>query len=602
MKKSKTRQGFCSYTKYIWNERKSIYLAGVFFFPAFILANFLQVYLPKMVIMELEEQRTIGYLGITTFGIILLLIISIFIRVKMMSRIQYGNQLIIRKLQNEYSKKLLVIDYKYLEDNEFLSIRNMTRESLFGNFSDGQERARVRDFLQTMVTTIAASGNLILYVYYLCKLSPWLITILLIAPVTMLFINKSIEKNEKKYVAQSSNAWHKLNYVTRKTEDFSMAKDVRLYQMNDWLSGLIDKYCKERLRYKAKELKVRVSAIILSEIIYGIYYGCFFICVLYRLWEGNINASDVVFYAGVGPALYNLLSNDFLTNIRKLSQVSNEFARFQEYMDYGENTGDKNVPVKKEASAISLEHVTFSYPGTDKEVLTDLNLSIKKGEKIAIVGVNGAGKTTLMKLICGLLHPTKGRILLDGIDMEQMEAEERYSHFSCVFQDIQFLPLSIRENISMNPFDGMDDSKIWECLQQAGMKDEIESLSLKLDTRMEKSINEDAIDFSGGQRQKLILARALFRNAGVLILDEPTAALDALAENDIYEKYAKFAKDKTSFFVSHRLSSTRFCDRILLIDGGKVAEEGTHEELLAAGGLYTEMFALQSKYYQGGEV
>lgn len=175
-----------------------------------------------------------------------------------------------------------------------------------------------------------------------------------------------------------------------------------------------------------------------------------------------------------------------------------------------------------------------------------MDLTVRKGEKIAIVGVNGAGKTTLMKLACGLLQPVSGRILLNGRDMAQMEAEERYSWFSCAFQDIQFLPLSIRENISMVK-DNTDNSRVWECLKQAGIKEEIGNLPLKLDTLMEKNLNKNAVDFSGGQKQKLILARALYRNAGVLVLDEPTAALDALAENDIYEKYSRFAKVKLHF-------------------------------------------------------
>lgn len=326
--------------------------------------------------------------------------------------------------------------------------------------------------------------------------------------------------------------------------------------------------------------------------------------ILYRFWAGSIDVSDVVFYAGMGPALYTLLSVDFSQNMIMLMKNVLEYNRFVQFIHYGEDTGATEVPVQKEAAELVLEHVTFAYPKADHPVLQDLSLTVHAGEKVAIVGVNGAGKTTLMKLICGLLHPTSGRILLNGRDMEEMEAEERYARFSCAFQDIQFLPLTIRDNISMQVADQKSreevDRRVWNCLEQAGVRKEIEKLPEQLDTLMEKNIHEKAVDFSGGQRQKLILARALYREAGTLILDEPTAALDALAENDIYEKYARFAKDKTSFFVSHRLSSTRFCDRILLIDNGKVAEEGTHEELLAAGGLYATMFAMQSKYYQEG--
>lgn len=598
MGKGKVWKGLCLYIRYIWKEKKSIYLMGILFFPAYILSNYLQVYLPKMVIMELEEKRTITHFGISIMGLSFFLILCIFIKVKMLSRIKYSNRFINQRMQNEYSQKLLYVDYKYLEDQEFLTVRDKVKESLFGgSVGDEWERAKLADFMETLVTLAAVTGNVVLYAYHLCKLSYWMLAIFLIAPFIMVLTQKTVMKNERDNAVKASGVWQKLDYVIRKTEDFSMAKDVRMYQMDVWLSGLLEKLCKKRLEYKAKELKPRCALSVISTLVFGVYHAGLFAAILAGLWNGNINVADVVFYAGMGPALYFLMEEDFLNNIRRLFQLSVEFKRFREYTDYGENTGKTDIPVNRKTPVIEFQHVSFTYPGSDREVLKDINLVVEKGEKIAIVGVNGAGKTTLMKLTCGLLLPASGRILLDGKDMAQMESEERYSWFSCAFQDIQFLPLSIKENISMLIEDA-DNLKIWDCLKQAGIKDEVGSLPLRLDTMMEKTLNKNAVDFSGGQKQKLILARALYRDAGVLVLDEPTAALDALAENDIYEKYARFTKDKTSFFVSHRLSSTRFCDRILLIDGGNIAEEGTHEELLAAGGLYAGMFEMQSKYYK----
>ena len=598
MGKGKVWKGLCLYIRYIWKEKKSIYLMGILFFPAYILSNYLQVYLPKMVIMELEEKRTITHFGISIMGLSFFLILCIFIKVKMLSRIKYSNRFINQRMQNEHSQKLLYVDYKYLEDQEFLTVRDKVKESLFGgSVGDEWERAKLADFMKTLVTLAAVTGNVVLYAYHLCKLSYWMLAIFLIAPFIMVLTQKTVMKNERDNAVKASGVWQKLDYVIRKTEDFSMAKDVRMYQMDVWLSGLLEKLCKKRLEYKAKELKPRCALSVISTLVFGVYHAGLFAAILAGLWNGNINVADVVFYAGMGPALYFLMEEDFLNNIRRLFQLSVEFKRFREYTDYGENTGKTDIPVNRKTPVIEFQHVSFTYPGSDREVLKDINLVVEKGEKIAIVGVNGAGKTTLMKLTCGLLLPASGRILLDGKDMAQMEPEERYSWFSCAFQDIQFLPLSIKENISMLIEDA-DNLKIWDCLKQAGIKDEVGSLPLRLDTMMEKTLNKNAVDFSGGQKQKLILARALYRDAGVLVLDEPTAALDALAENDIYEKYARFTKDKTSFFVSHRLSSTRFCDRILLIDGGNIAEEGTHEELLAAGGLYAGMFEMQSKYYK----
>ncbi len=607
MEKTVTWQAFWGYVGYIWREKKVLFLYGVLFFPAFILANYLQVYLPKMIIMELEEKRSITYLGLSVLAFVFVLCLAILLREQMYSRLRYGNRQIARKQQQDYTNKLLYVDYGYLEDQEFLSMRNMVKESIFGGGIGGQGRAHLMDFMPEAVMLIAAVGNVILYLYYLSKISFLLILVLFAVIFLGTVINvKVFRKNERKHAMRSADTWQKLDYVTRKTEDFSMAKDVRLYDMSPWLTGLIDEYLRERLSFKKREMTSRGLGDAVYMLSIGIFMASLLGMLLLGFWDGGIGVSDMVFYANMGPALYHLLNREVSGRCFLLFQIMTEYQRFQTFMEYGEDTGKVDVPVQKEAPSIALEHVSFSYPGAEKEVLSDISLQVRAGEKVAIVGVNGAGKTTLMKLICGLLHPTSGRILLNGVDMEAMEAEERYAWFSCTFQDVQFLPVSIRENITQEIQNatsvGRDQSqKIWHCLEQAGIRKEIEGLPGGLDTLMEKNINENATDFSGGQRQKLILARALYRDAGGLILDEPTAALDALAENDIYEKYAEFAREKTSFFVSHRLSSTRFCDRILLLDGGKIAEEGTHEELLAAGGIYGKMFAMQSKYYQGGE-
>lgn len=593
---SKLRNGFWGYLSYIWKENKWLYLLGIFYFPVFILANYFQVYIPKIVIQELEEQHEISYLVISTLFFVLCLMVCTVFRVRIEAKVEYGNRILVQNMQNEFTRKLLYVDYKYLEDKKFLSIRNMTKESLFGgSIGEAQERAKLMNFMPELLSLVAAIGNVSLYVFYLYKLSPLLLLLLLMVPLLTIYNMKTIRKNEIDMAEQGADAWQKLDYITRKTEDFSMAKDVRLYGMDKWFLALSRRYRTRRLFFKGKEMKNRWLGDVLGIVAYGIYYGCFFLCILFQFWHGNLTASDVVFYAGIGPALYEMLDYGISSGVIRMSKISTEFNRFRSYMSYGEDTGLIDVPVQREAPKIELQHVSFSYPDSREAVLHDLNFTIPIGEKVAVVGVNGAGKTTLMKLICGLLHPTSGKILLNGQDMEQMEAEERYAWFSCAFQDIQFLPLSIRDNIIMDQKE--DVGRVWQCLEWAEMKEVIEELPQQLDTLMEKSLNEDAIDFSGGQRQKLILARALYREAGVLILDEPTAALDALAENDIYEKYARFAKGKTSFFVSHRLSSTRFCDRIFLLDGGDIVEEGTHEELLSSGGLYAHMFALQSKYY-----
>lgn len=220
---------------------------------------------------------------------------------------------------------------------------------------------------------------------------------------------------------------------------------------------------------------------------------------------------------------------------------------------------------------------------------------------MAIVGLNGAGKTTLVKLICGFLDPTEGKVTINGEDVRKYNRQDYYKAFSAVFQDFMILPATIAENVAQTQ-DGFDMEKVKDCVEKASLKEKIESLPHGYDTYLRREIYDEAVLLSGGETQRLMLARALYKDAPIVVLDEPTAALDPIAESKIYQKYDEMTAGKSSIYISHRLASTRFCDRIIMVDGGIIAEEGTHEELLLKNGKYAEFYQVQSKYYaeEGG--
>ena len=226
-------------------------------------------------------------------------------------------------------------------------------------------------------------------------------------------------------------------------------------------------------------------------------------------------------------------------------------------------------------------------------------MTIRPGERLAIVGLNGAGKTTLVKLLCGFYDPDEGRVTLNGIDIREFNRREYYGLLCAMYQEFSILDMTIAENVAQR-IEGIDEGKVWNCLKLAGLSNFVHSLPKGLQTHVGRNVYTDGILLSGGQTQRLMLARALYKGGPILVLDEPTAALDPIAESDIYQKYSAMSGGKTSIFISHRLASTRFCARILYLADGTIAEEGTHEELLKMGGAYAELYEIQSRYYQEG--
>ena len=331
-----------------------------------------------------------------------------------------------------------------------------------------------------------------------------------------------------------------------------------------------------------------------------------YVVLIYMVLNKGMSISDFVLYIGL-VASFSTAMTDMFCNMVWMNMNRMELDDFRTFMDWNEDKPDiekgqgvsKNIGLKQ--FEFKFENVSFKYPGHEKYVLKNINLTIEAGSKLAVVGINGAGKTTLTKLLMRLYEPTEGRILLNGVDVKKYDRDTYFKIFAPVFQNIEIFAFPVWQNISMKPENETDKNRTMEALEKSGLDEKINKYENKIDTMLLRIFDPNGVDLSGGERQRLAMARALYQNREVLVLDEPTAALDALAEDRMYQEFNQMVKGKTAIFISHRLSSTRFCDKIVMFEDGRIIEEGTHEQLINANGKYRNMFQVQAQYYKDKE-
>ena len=378
------------------------------------------------------------------------------------------------------------------------------------------------------------------------------------------------------------------------------AKDIRLYGIENWFPKRMKQVYDKRIRINAN-IWGRMKLMDISNAVFLVARDIVAYGLLIRqVLAGQLSVAEFTFFIGIISGFTAWLT-EMVTNFSYLRKAAIQQDYLRAYMEMDDclmqGSGEELAPLSCPPS-IEFRDVTFTYPETDRPVLEHLNLTIRPGQKIALVGANGAGKTTLVKLLTGLYRPDSGEILLGGRNIESYSQEEYFDLIGTVFQEPFLMAFSIEENIACCDEQQADHQRVCRCLQRAGLWERIERLPKGVKTPYSKELYEDGESFSGGEAQRLMLARALYKDAPVMVLDEPTAALDPLAEAQMYAQYNDLTADKTSIFISHRLSSTQFCDRVLYLEGGKIVEDGTHQQLMALGGSYAKMFAYQAYYYQ----
>lgn len=547
------------------------------------------------ILNKIELSASLGSVVFTiaAFALVLMLLSGLRSYVDtnaLFGRIAVRSQGIYLSISRKYAKT----SYPNLLNTDFLALGEKASAACAGN-------SEASEAIWTTLTDLMTSCiGFIVYLALLTNLNLWLAALVAATTAVSYFASKRI--NEWGYLHRSEELelTKRIEYANKTATSREFAKDIRMFGLRGWLEDLwgstmrlYSAFCAKRER---KYIWANIIDIVLTFLRNGIAYA-FLIGITVK---NGLPASQFLLYFAALSGFAQWVV-EILDKLSVMHKQSLDISTIREFLDWDEpfdlNGGERIAFEPNKQYEIRLDNVSFRYPKADKDTLSHINLTVHPGEKLAIVGLNGAGKTTLVKLVCGFLDPTEGRILLNGEDIRKFNRNDYYALFSAVFQEFSVLDVTVKENVAQC-VDGIDETRVWQCIDKAGLTEKIQSLPKGIETHLGRRVFKDGVEFSGGQTQRLMLARALYKNAPILVLDEPTAALDPIAENDIYQKYNDMTHGRTSFFISHRLASTRFCDRIIFVDGGKIAEEGTHDELLKTGGGYAYLFEVQSKYYR----
>lgn len=656
LKTPHTKYGIINNIKYvmgaIWKYKRIVvlYMAiGAITQPCM---QYIWGFFTKFVIDIVQRQQAVGDKSLNAlFRVVIFIIITdIVLRVAntfTFNRNWPGYVEVRFRLIHKRIDKALSMNYETLEQPHILDMAMKAAQSTGGNNEGVEGLMHDVDNLSRVIVTMVVSFTMI-------TVLDWrlILALVLICIVNFISYRRAVLYDKKNVWDAMPPYWRQQNYMERCTQDFDFAKDIRLFNMKEWLHEKQHASFAVWLKLFIKGRHVWWQHSNVCTVT-GIIQGAFMYFVLIKAVlapTDPLTIGNFTLYISLCGAFSNALTS-FLNQLGGIERNSMQVDDFRTFIDFDggdvngyrivkdgegyrlysediENTAsvsrrkrkshDKVLQVQTDGMSPNKEkrfleaadmfskgqinfefkNVFYKYEGAEDFALKNLSIKFEWGEKLAVVGLNGAGKTTFIKLLLRLYNATEGEILLNGINVREYNKEDYFSLFSPVFQNVEIFAFPLAENVSMLPDEDTDREKAYEALVKSGMKTKVDSLPDGVNTQLLKIIYDDGVDFSGGEKQKLALARALYKNAPVIVLDEPTAALDAIAEYELYKNFDSLIGSKSALYISHRLSSTRFCDHVAMFAYGELVEYGTHESLMEKGGEYAKMFEVQAQYYE----
>ena len=549
---------------------------------------FVLLIIPKYILDELASERrvdvTLRYIAYYAAAVVGFNLISLII-----SRFGSDQSMKIdHRVAMDQHTKWLHMDYDKFENGR---VRDLEARSV----SAAEPRNFAEDKVLGFISNLIRLGG---YTYIIMSLHPIMILFILTVIAANTLIARRSAKLGYEYTTAMTRLSRRFNYIFRTMVDFKVGKDVRINGADSWLKSKFEKESEEYIRdHRAQQRKLLgintlsdIIGLIQTVVMYG-YCG-------YLAISGGITVGSFTVFLGALTAFTGTF-NEFVKRFPALGLLSKYIDDYREFLRCAEHEGKEletsDISALPEHCDIEFVNVSFKYPDTDRYVLKNINIKIKAGERLSIVGYNGAGKSTFIKLLCRFYKPTEGKILLGGVDISTYPLPEYRRRLAVVFQDYQLFYMSVRYNIVLNLEE--DPERVRKALAESGILEKIEGLENGIDTSYGRILYYHSRDFSGGETQKIACARAYYRDSPIVILDEPTSALDPVAETQLYGRFNEIIGDKTAVYISHRLASVKFCDSIAVFADGELVERGTHAELMKKNGIYADMFTKQAHYY-----
>lgn len=583
-------KAFIFLTKYIIKFNKW-YLFYALMNQVFVtISPLINVILPKFIVDELLGEKRLNNL------ICLIIILGLVNFISSSASRFFQGKMFTAKIvvYNKFScllaEKMVECDYIQLETPEYLDAREKAQKFIYGN---GQGFGTVIDSAFNII------GKILVFIGLITVLSTLNIYIVIIFVVLILvnaYIDSKIKKRIITWDLEKAPIERQSAYLTRTLEDFNFGKEIRINNAKNHFFNKINEHLKAVSKFYSKQVGALNKSVYFSASMSLIRDIVSYGYLAFSFISSKITMGDFTMYTS---AIYNFSQsmNEVMTSLVDIKQYGGYYEALDKFLNVKSTMRDGQIKeIDKTTLEIEFESVSFIYPGQSNYALKNVSIKIKSQEKLSIVGENGAGKTTFVKLLTRLYDPTEGLIKLNGVNIKEIDYNLYQSLISAVFQDYKLFSFTLKENIILDRYE--DDKLIEMYFEKCGLGEKIKKLNKGIHTNVHKNFFEDGFEPSGGEGQKIALTRALYKNTPIIVLDEPTAALDPRAEYEMYKNFYDLVQGKTAIFISHRLSSSKFCDNIAVFDNGSISEYGTHDQLMNNNGLYKELFEMQAQFYQ----